>query len=137
MAATAAAWIAVVLPSLLSLRPLIRKPVTAIGAAAKGITPGHGVPFNATLINHWFQDAAGHHVGFDQLFQQASAGNGGTSPSPDQFDAYLAQHHYSGWVSYRPNGWFWHFQTVEASGYAILAILLAVGTVLVVRRRRV
>ena len=35
------------------------------------------------------------------------------------------------------NSWFWHFQTVEASGYAVLAILLAVATVLVLRRRAV
>jgi ABC-type transport system involved in multi-copper enzyme maturation permease subunit len=137
MAATAAAWVAVVVPSMLWLRPLIQKPITIIGAVAKGINPGHGVPFNATMVNHWFQDAAGHHVGFDQLFQQANAGNGATPPSLDQFNAYLAQHHYSAWVSYRPNGWFWHFQTVEASGYAILAILLAVATVLVLRRRAV
>ena len=137
MAATAAVWVAVVVPSIVWLRPLIQKPITGIGDPAKGITPGHHVPFNATVVNHWFQDSAGHHVGFDQLFQQASVGNGGIPPSPDQFNAYLAQHQYSGWVSYRPNGWFWHFQTVEASGYAILAILLAVATVLVVRRRAV
>ena len=36
-----------------------------------------------------------------------------------QYDAYLTQHHYTQWVSYRPNTWFWHFQTIEASGYAI------------------
>jgi ABC-type transport system involved in multi-copper enzyme maturation permease subunit len=135
MAATAAAWVAAVLPSIVWLRPQIQKPITAIGAVAKGPNPGYDVPFNATVLNHWFQDAAGHHVGFDQLFQQATAGNGGTPPAPEQFNAYLAQHQYSAWVSYRPNGWFWHFQTVEASGYAILAILLAVATVLVLRRR--
>lgn len=137
MAATAAAWIAVVVPSMLWLRPLIQKPITVVGAVAKGIVPDQHVPFNAAVVNHWFQDAAGHHVGFDQLYQQAIIGNGGTPPSPDQFNAYLAQHHYSQWVSYRPDGWFWHFQTVEASGYAILAIVLAVATVLVLRRRAV
>jgi hypothetical protein len=136
MAATAAVWVAVVVPSILRLRPLIHKPHTAIGAVAKGPNPGHDVPFNATVINHWFQDAAGRHVGFDQLFQQASAGTG-PPPSPDQFNTYLAQHHYSAWVSYRPNDWFWHFQTVEASGYAILAVLLAVATVVALRRRAV
>ena len=68
------------------------------------------MPFNATVVSHWFQDAAGHHVNFDQLFQQAIVANRGNPLSPDQFNAYLAQHHYSEWVSYRPNGWFWHFQ---------------------------
>jgi len=137
MAATAAAWLAVVISSIVWLRPLIQKPITTIGAAAKGINPGQNVPVNAAVVNHWFQDAAGHHVSLDQLFQQAITGNGGNAPSPDQFDAYLVQHHYSGWVSYRPNGWFSHFQTVEASGYAILAIMLAVAAVLVLRRRAV
>jgi ABC-type transport system involved in multi-copper enzyme maturation permease subunit len=137
MAATAAGWVAVVVASMVWLRPLIQKPITVIGAAdtkVKGIVPGHHVPFNATVVKHWFQDAAGQHVGFDQLFQQAIVGNGGTPPSPDQFETWMTNHHYSRWVSYRPNGWFWHFQTVEASGYAILAILLAAATVLILRR---
>jgi ABC-type transport system involved in multi-copper enzyme maturation permease subunit len=137
MAATAAVWVAVVVSSMLWLRPLIQNPITLIGAVAKGPVPGRHVPVNATVVSHWFQDAAGHHVGFDQLFQQAIVGNRGTPPSPDQLNTYLAQHHYSQWVAYRPNGWFWHFQTVEASGYAILAILLAVATVLILRRRAV
>jgi ABC-type transport system involved in multi-copper enzyme maturation permease subunit len=137
MAATAAVWVAVVVSSMVWLRPLIQKPITTMGAVAKGITPGQHVPFNATVVNDWYQDAAGHHVGLDQLFQQAILDNGGTPPSPDQLNAYMEQHHYSQWVSYRPNGWFWHFQTVEASGYAVLAILLAVAAVLVLRRRAV
>jgi ABC-type transport system involved in multi-copper enzyme maturation permease subunit len=137
MAATAAAWLAVVLSSMIWLRPLIEKPITVIGAVAKGISPGQNVPFNATIVSHWFQNAAGHHVGFDQLDQQAIIANHGTPPTPDQFNAYTTQHHYSQWVSYRPNSWFWHFQTVEAAGYAILAILLALATVLIVRRRAV
>jgi hypothetical protein len=136
MAATAAACVAIVVPATVWLRPLIQKPITVIGAVAKGPVPS-SVPLNATVVNQGLQDAAGHHVGFDQLFQQATAGNGGTPPSPDQFNAYVPQHHYSQWVSYRPNDWFWHFQTLEASGYALLAILLAVATVLVLRRRAV
>jgi hypothetical protein len=137
MAATAAAWIAVTVPSMIWLRPLIREPITVIGAVAKGPHPGQDVPFNATIISHWYQDAAGHHVGFDQLFQQAIVSNGGISPSPDQFSTYLSQHHDSQWVSYLPNGWFWHFQTVEAGAYTALAVLLAAATVLILRRRAV
>ena len=137
MAATAAAWIAVVVPSMLWLRPLIHKPIITIGAIAKGPSPGHDVPFNATIVSHWFQNAAGQHVGFDQLVQQAIASTGRAQQSPDQFNAWATQHHYSQWVSYRPNGWFWHFQIVEASGYAILAVLLAAAAVLLLRRRAV
>lgn len=138
MAATAAAWAAVVWPTLIYLRPLIRQPITTPGAPAKGPASGSGgVPINADVVSNWIQNAAGHHFSFDQLFGQAIAGNGGAIPSPERFSAWLTQHHYSQWASYRPNDWFWHFQTVEAAGYAILAILLAVATVLLLRRRAV
>jgi hypothetical protein len=137
MAASAAAWAAVAVPSMIYLRPLIQKPIITLGHPGKGAIASSHVPVNATRIGNWIQDSAGHHADFDQLFQQAIVGNSGTVPSPIEFDAYLAQHHYSQWVSYRPNSWFWHFQTVEASGYAFLAVLLAIATVLILRRRAV
>ena len=137
MAATAAAWAAVVLASITYLRPLIRTPITTIGHPAKGAIASSHVPFNANVITNWIQSPAGHHVSFDQLFQQEIAGNGGTIPSPDQFDAWMTQHGYTRWASYQPNSWFWHFQTVEAAGYATLAVLLAVATVLILRRRAI
>jgi ABC-type transport system involved in multi-copper enzyme maturation permease subunit len=137
MAATAAVWAAVALPSMIWLRPLIQKPITTIGHQGKGTIASSHIPFNANAINHWIQNSDGQHVSPDQVFQQAIASNGGTIPSPDQFETWMTNHHYSQWVSYQPNGWFWHFQTVEASAYVILAILLALATVLVVRRRAV
>jgi hypothetical protein len=137
MAATAAAWAAVVVPSMVWLRPLIQRPITTIGHPAKGTIASSHVPFNANLVSHWFQDAAGQHLSFDQVYARVLAANGRTIPTPDQYDAYLAQHHYTQWASYQPNTWFWHFQTVEASGYTILAVLLAVATVLLLRRRAV
>jgi hypothetical protein len=135
MAATAAVWAAVVWSSMTYLRPLIQNPIITIGHPGKGPIAGSDVPFNANVINDWIQTPAGHHVGFDQVFQQAIVSNGGTPPSPERFQAYLTAQHYGQWVSYRPNGWFWHFQIIEASGYAIVAILLAVTTVLILRRR--
>ena len=137
MAATAAAWSTLVISSMTYLRPLIRNPITTTARPAKGTVAGSHVPLNANVISEWIQDTAGHHSTFDQLFPQAIAGNGGTIPSPDQFNAWLTQHHYTQWTSYQPNNWFWHFQTVEASGYAILAVLLAAATVLLLRRRAV
>ena len=135
MAATAAVWFAVALPSMIYLRPLIQNPITTIGHPGKGAIASSHVPFNANVVSNWIQDSAGRHADFDQLFQGGIVGNGGRIPSPDQFDAWMTQHHYSQWVSYQPSSWFWHFQTVEASGYAILAVLLAVATVLILRRR--
>jgi hypothetical protein len=136
MAATAAAWVAVVLPSMTYLRPLIRKPITTIGHPAKGPVAASHVPFNANVITNWIQNPAGHHVKSDQLVQQALASNSGTI-TPDQFDTWMTQHGYTRWTSYQPNSWFWHFQTVEAAGYTTLAVLLAVATVLILRRRAI
>lgn len=138
MVATGVCWAVVVWSSMTYLRPLIRQPITTLGRQAKGpLASTGGVPVNADVVNHWVQDAAGHHVSFDQVEFQAITANGGTPPTPDQFDAYMTQHHYSQWVSYRPNNWFWHFQTVEATDYTIFALLLAITTVLALRRRAV
>jgi hypothetical protein len=126
----------VVLSSLIYLRPLIRQPITVLGAQGKG-QPSANVPFNADVVGHWIQDASGHHISDQQLFGQATATNGGALPTQAQYHAYLTQHHFTQWVSYRPNDWFWHFQLLEASGYAIAAVLLAAVTVLMVRRRTV
>lgn len=138
MAATGAVWIAAMLSSMTYLRPLIRRPVTVMGALAKGPNSGSGsIPVNADVVGHWIQDAAGRHISDQQLFVQTTVANGGASPSPQQYHTYLTLHRYSQWVSYRPNDWFWHFQILEASGYAILAVVLAVATVLLLRRRTV
>jgi ABC-type transport system involved in multi-copper enzyme maturation permease subunit len=135
MAATGAAWVAVVLSSMIYLRPLLRQPITVLGALAKGANSGT-VPFNADVVGHWVQDATGQHVSSQQLFGQATVASGG-SPSPQQYQAYLTQHHYSQWVSYRPDVWFRHFQNLEASAFAVVAVLLAVAAVLLLRRRTV
>jgi ABC-type transport system involved in multi-copper enzyme maturation permease subunit len=137
MAATAATWAAVVIPSMLYLRPLIRTPITTLGHPGKGAIASSHVPFNANVIHNWIQNGTGQHVDNDQLFQQAIVSNHGTIPSPDQFEAWMSQHHYSQWVSYQSNSWFWHFQTIEAAGYGMLAVLLAITTVVILRRRAV
>jgi hypothetical protein len=51
MAATAAAWAAVALPSMIYLRPLIQKPITTIGHPAKGTIASSHVPFNANVTS--------------------------------------------------------------------------------------
>lgn len=137
MAATAAAWFAVALTSMIFLRPLIQHPITTLGHPGKRGIAGSHVPVNANVLSDWIQDSAGHHASFDSLFQEAIVSSHGTIPSPDQFDTWMAQHHYSQWVSYQPDSWFWHFQTIEASGYAALAVLLAIATVLILRRRAI
>lgn len=142
MAATAAGWLAVAVPSMIYLRPLIRGPLTSqipLPTAAQKIAGGTGgrVPVNADVVNRWYQNAAGHHLSPRQVFDEAIAATGGPGVSAGKVNAYFTQHHYSQWISYRPNTWFWHFQAIEATGYTILAVLLAAVTVLWLRRRAV
>ncbi|HWE56017.1 MAG TPA: hypothetical protein VG435_10915 [Acidimicrobiales bacterium] len=136
MVATGIGWITVMWVTMTYLRPSIRPPITIIGRQGKGPIPTDGaLPFNADIVHNWMQDAAGHHVAYEQVINQAIAANGGNPPSPQGLDAWMAQQHYSQWVSYLPNNWFWHFQTTEATGYFVVAIVLAVVTVLALRRR--
>jgi hypothetical protein len=119
MAATAATWLAVAWPSVVYLRPLIQAPINA---------PEDSTPKSSWITSTWMQDAAGHHVNQDRVLQQAMAS--GIDPR-----TWLTQHHYTNWVSYQPDSRFWHFQTIEASGYVTLALLLAGATIWWLHRR--
>jgi hypothetical protein len=119
MAATAAAWAAVVVPSVLWLRPLIQQPVAA-PANSNLVTNGGWV------VHNWIQDPTGRHLGRLQLLQAARAAGANTS---DAFNSWLAQHHYVNWVSYQPDSRFWHFQTIEAAAYLIVTLLLGAATI--------
>jgi hypothetical protein len=125
MAATAAAWAAVVVPSVLWLRPLIQKPVAA---------PANSnlVTSNGWVIHNWIQDPTGRHIGSAQLLQAAQAAGANTSGA---FNSWLAQHGYTNWVSYQPDGRFWHFQTIEGAAYLILILLLGMATISWMRYR--
>lgn len=125
MAATALVWLGVVVPSVLFLRPLIEAPVVAPEAS-------NALADTSWVIKSWFQDAAGERVSASELLAQARAS--GLSTRAD-FDSWLAQHHFTSWVSFQPEGRFWRFQLIEASGYVLLALVLAAATVWWVRRR--
>ncbi|MBO0870618.1 MAG: ABC transporter permease subunit [Micromonosporaceae bacterium] len=129
MAATAAAWLAVAWPTTIYLRPLIERPVV-VPADSSVITQV------GWTIDDWVQDPSGHRIGFKsaqmgdlvrQATKDGAAGNRGS------FDAWLARHHYNHWASYQPDARFWHFQAIEASGYLLLALLLAAATILWLR----
>ena len=49
--------------------------------------------------------------------------------------AWLSAHHYVQWVSYQPAGRFWYFQATAAAVLVALAIVFALTTVWLVRRR--
>jgi hypothetical protein len=125
MAATAAAWLAVCWPSVIYLRPLIEKPVTAL-ASLNPVTKGGWV------ISQWTENSSGHHVGQGTLLRLYSQNASG---SADRFANWLTQHGYTQWVSYQPDNRFWHFQTIEGAAYVVLALALGIGTTWWVSRR--
>lgn len=55
----------------------------------------------------------------------------GTADSGESLDRWLVQHHYTQWVKYEPATRFWHFQTIGAAVYAVVALALCAATVLV------
>jgi ABC-2 family transporter protein len=129
MAATMAGWLAVAWPSVLWLRPLIEKPITALANSSL-------VTQNGWVIHDWVQDASGRHLSTAQEFALAQEAQSiKTGSRAVSFDDWLAQHHYSEWVSIQPDSRFWHFQIIEASCYVALALILAAGAVLWIRRR--
>jgi ABC-type transport system involved in multi-copper enzyme maturation permease subunit len=125
MAATGAIFIAVAWGSVLYLRPLIMKPVTSLDSPAIGVD-------DSWTIHAWFQDPTGHHLNAAAVTQLARASGVHTTSG---LNTWLAQHHYVQWVSYQPGNRFWHFQTIEASAYLVLALALAAAAVWWIARR--
>jgi hypothetical protein len=128
MLATAAAWLAVVWPSTIYLRPLIERPVSVPSSS-------NSIADNAWTISNWWQNRAGRHLSgsaLDQLLAQArQAGVQGNAA----FQRFLARHGWTQWSSYQPNGRFWHFQLIEASGYVAVSVGLAATAIWWIARR--
>ena len=128
MAATGAIWLAVTWPTVIYLRPLIQKPVTARDDTTLQIS-------TSWTISAWREDPTGHHLSQSQLTAVVQRARLDGVNSDDSFTAWLSQHGYTSWVSYQPDSRFWHFQAIEAGAYTILALLLAGATIWFVRRR--
>jgi ABC-type transport system involved in multi-copper enzyme maturation permease subunit len=164
MAATMAAWLAVVVPSTIWLRHLIEKPVNLLAATtgnssiaielsnANSISLGTNAPQSAWEIARWTQDAAGHHLSSSEIFALVQKANVNLGPPPagparavrgvgkpaddiSSFITWLFQHGYRLGVSYQPATRFWHFQGVEAAVYVLLALLCAAATIWWIRGR--
>ena len=54
-----------------------------------------------------------------------------------QSTSWFSQHHIAMWAVYQPASRFWPFQWIEFGWLAALSLVLAAGTVLIVRRRPV
>ena len=128
MAATGAIWLAVTWPTVIYLRPLIQKPVTARDDTSLQIS-------TSWTLSAWRQDPAGHRLSQSQLAAVVQRARLDGVTSDKSFIDWLNQRGYTSWVSYQPDSRFWHFQTIEAGTYTFIALLLAGVTIWFVRRR--
>lgn len=126
MAATAALWLAAVVPSVLYLRPLIAAPVT-VPAGSPQVDVS-----TIWVIDDWYQNAAKHRLSGRAADSLVLQGTGGQRVDVNQW---LARHGWTEWVSFQPDSRFWHFQVIETSCYVVLAALLCWATLWWARRR--
>jgi hypothetical protein len=122
LGATIAGWLAVVLTTMLFLRRHYPGPV--VHRVAPYTMSGHSTGWP---LARWWAGPHGEKIGDYQLQRQLG-------PAGDPA-AWAARHGYTAWESYQPPGRFWTFQGLEAGGLFLLAVILAAGTVLLVRRR--
>jgi ABC-type transport system involved in multi-copper enzyme maturation permease subunit len=125
MATTLAIWIAVVVTTMLLIRPHLARPITAPLRSAT-----HGV-HNEWLLRTWWVDPNGHRL--------SGAQSDALITSLEHHDqnavTWLDAHHYTSWSTYLPSSRFWTLQLLESGGLTVLALLFAVATVWWVRHR--
>lgn len=127
MAVTIGVFLAVRVPAETWLRPRLQAPLLVTGPAAapdvtartdwvlsSGLTGPHGVRLS---------DQATAHV-------LRAAGAAGGPP-----EDYLRAHRYGHWALLQPASRFWHFQILEATLYAALALTCLTIAIIVLRRR--
>ncbi|MGE5291899.1 MAG: hypothetical protein ACM3ML_32885 [Micromonosporaceae bacterium] len=125
--ASLAAWVAIVLPTVLFVRPHYRAPITTAISASNKLGDWGSV----WSLNDWW-------VGPDGRPVSQPAVNTLVARLPAQrLDAntWLTRHHYVLWESYQPASRFWEFQAIEGSGLLIGSLLLAAAVLWWVRRR--
>jgi hypothetical protein len=125
---------------LLSVGPLAARAAPA-GGISVGPLNGDAIygfgPAGSWLVRGWITGPGGHELGAtaaNDLQTRMSAAM--TKPgSKTDAAAWLSAHHYVYWLSYQPAGRFWSFQAIAAAVLVGLAIVSALTTVWLIRRR--
>jgi ABC-2 family transporter len=125
VAATLGIWFGAVFLSVVYLRPHIQAPLVAAQSALNRR--------DQWIISEWFQDRAGRHLSDADI--NALLGGAVKQVRDVPMDELLRRNGITQMVKYQPDSRFWHFQTVETIGYAVVTLLLGAATVWWVRRR--
>jgi len=126
---------------LLSLGALPARATAAGGVSVGSLNtnsgPGFG-PAGSWLVRGWITGPGGRELsaamaGTVQNRMYAAMTRAGKKAADPA--AWLSAHHYGYWLSYQPAGRFWYFQAVAAAVLVALAIVFALTTVWLIRRR--
>jgi hypothetical protein len=109
----------------------------SLGALVTRATAADGAFAGDWLVRGWITGPGGHELGPTaaedlQTRMSAAMTNAGKKADPA---TWLSAHHYVQWLSYQPAGRFWYFQGIAAAVLVALAIVFALTTVWLIRRR--
>jgi hypothetical protein len=113
------------------LRPHYLSAVTTRGGAP-GMPPGQ-LSASSWVLSSWTSGPGGQAVSPDVINQAEERFR--YSSNPDALSGWLAQHHFTQWWTYQPQGRFWPFQLIEGSWLLALSIILIAATVWLIRQR--
>jgi hypothetical protein len=109
----------------------------SLGPLAAHAAPTGWGPAGSWFVRGWITGPGGHELSLaatDNLQRRMYAAMAKSGKKTSE-TAWLSAHHYAQWLSYQPAGRFWYFQAITAAVLVALAIVFALTTVWLIRRR--
>jgi hypothetical protein len=115
----------------------IDRRLLSLGPLAAHAAPAGWGPAGSWFVRGWITGPGGHELSTTAVYNLQSRMNAAMVKSGKKTSetAWLSAHHYVQWLSYQPAGCFWYFQAVAGAVLVGLAVVFALMTVWLVRRR--
>ena len=113
--------------------PWLRPHLFTIGPVVRPqswVSPSNGLSFADNVLDNWFTGPGGHRVAMDSVLRRIPQNLNFTS-----VDRWLAQNHYTYWISYQPAGRVWIFQLAWAAILLTVAAACVLAAAWLLRRR--
>jgi hypothetical protein len=109
----------------------------SVGPLTAHATSAAWGPAGSWFVRDWITGPGGHELSATAVYNLESRMNAAMAKSGKKAGgtAWLSAHHYVQWLSYQPAGRFWYFQVIAAAVLVALAIVSALTTVWLIRRR--